>query len=225
MLLWLLACTDPPEPVESADPGPLRGAESFAFPLAEPDKFEQVVGVDHDPDVHEGIEQLICMDYLGRAFPWCYDEHDGSDYLLEGNWDAMDAGSVVILAAADGVVVDTDDGNYDRCHGDISSGDNSCDGYPMQANYVIIEHASGDRSRYWHMMSGSVMVEVGQTVHCGDPLGKVGSSGNSSQPHLHFEVESPEGEVIDPYAGPYSQPETWWLEQGDPEGMPGAACP
>lgn len=225
MLLWLLACVDPPVSNDSAAPEIPRGALSFAFPLADPGQFEQVVGVDHDPAVYEGIEQLICVDYNGRAFPWCYDEHDGSDYLLEGNWDAMDAGSVQILAAADGVVIDTADGNYDRCHGDISTGGNSCDGYPMEANYVILEHEGGVKSRYWHMKSGSVLVAVGDAVRCGDPLGLVGSSGNSSQPHLHFEVEDASGAVVDPYAGPNSQPETWWIEQGDPEDMPASTCP
>ncbi|MCB9760188.1 MAG: M23 family metallopeptidase [Alphaproteobacteria bacterium] len=230
MLIWLaLACKEPPDPVDSADsadtaPEVLRGALSFALPLAEPEAFDQVVGVDHDPEVHEGIEELLCTDYAGRGFPWCYDEHDGSDYLLEGSWDRMDAGSVAVLAAASGEVVDLDDGNYDRCHGDLGTGGVSCDGHPRRANYVIIEHAGGVRSRYWHLKTDSVAVTIGQQVACGEVLGLVGSSGNSSQPHLHFEVEGADGVVIDPYAGPWSQPETWWAEQNDPEALPGTTC-
>ena len=73
-------------------------------------------------------------------------------------------------------------------------------------------------------MSGSAAVAVGDLVQRGQVLGNIGSSGNSSMPHLHFELESPDGATIDPYAGPYSQPETWWVDQGDAEGLPGGDC-
>ena len=224
-------CADKP-PADSAPPGgvetaddTLRGALQFALPLRERELFELVLGVDHDPEVHEGAEELICTNYAGQPWPWCYDEHDGSDYILEGSWEVMDAGSAHILAAADGVVVDTDDGHYDRCHGDPATLDVSCDGHPIEANYVVVEHEGGYLTRYWHMMKDSVAVEVGQSVRCGDVLGLVGSSGYSSMPHLHFEVQSASGEIIDPYAGPYSQPETWWVEQGDDyDDLPGGDC-
>ena len=41
---------------------------------------------------------------------------------------------------------------------------------------------------------------------------------------IQQEVEDATGQVIDPYAGPMSQEETWWVEQGDPEGFPGLQC-
>jgi len=227
---WLVGCAvldqEPvsiPAPEDTAgDPVP-RGALAFRFPLADRALFEQVVGVDHDPVVHtDTLSQVLCTSYDGRAFPWCYDEHDGSDYLLLGGFDTMDAGSTPIVAAADGVVVETDDGNYDRCEASVDGID--CDGYPMDANYVILEHEGGYRTLYWHMKTDSVAVAVGDDVACGAPLGLVGSSGYSSAPHLHFELQDPAGATIDPYAGAYSQPETWWVDQGDPEGLPGSDC-
>ena len=136
--------------------------------------------------------------------------------MLQGGFATMDAGSAEIVAAADGVVTETEDGNYDRCHSDIASFDIDCDGYPMRANYVIIEHETGHKTLYWHMKKDSVAVVIGEEVFAGDVLGLVGSSGKSSQPHLHFEVKSPSGEMINPYAGPYSQPETFWCDQQDP---------
>ena len=201
-----------------------RGALQFRFPLVETTLFEQTIGVDHDPAVYEpaSLEAVICTSYDGRAFPWCYDEHDGSDYLLIGGFEAMDAGSATIVAAAPGEVVDVEDGHYDRCHATVEGID--CDGNDGIANHVILEHEGGRRTRYWHMLSGSVAVTVGQAVACGEILGRVGSSGYSSQPHLHFELTDDEDTVIDPYAGPWSQPETWWVEQGDPVGLPGDAC-
>lgn len=217
----LSGCAAPTEPRVFATLA--RDDVRFGFPLAEPDLFYQTVGVDHDPAIQEpGVWQGVCTDYLGRAFPWCYDEHDGSDYLLEGGFDTMDAGSVDILAAADGVVVETADGNYDRCH--VSGTQVSCDGYEMAPNYVIVAHRNGMRTMYWHMRKGSVAVAVGDEVACGDVLGLVGSSGYSSMPHLHFEVHDPSGHVIDPYAGPYSQEESWWAGQGHEEGLPEPGC-
>ena len=52
-------------------------------------------------------------------------------------------------------------------------------------------------------------------------LGIVGSSGNSSMPHLHFGLEDEDGVVIDPFAGPSSQEETWWCEQNPQGELPG----
>ncbi len=229
--MWLLvacAVTPPGEPVsleakESPPPDVLRGPLSFRFPLAERDLFEQLVGVDHDPEVHDdGLQGVQCTSYDGRSFPWCYDEHDGSDYLLVGGFDTMDAGSTAVVAAAAGVVVETEDGNYDRCAATLEGID--CDGYPMAANYVIVEHAGGWHTRYWHLKTDSVAVEIGEPVACGQTLGLVGSSGYSSMPHLHFELQNTDGLTTDPYAGVYSQPETWWVDQGDAEGLPGSDC-
>lgn len=135
----------------------------------------------------------------------------------------MDAGSAPIVAALDGVVVGIEDGNYDRCHTDISVGDVVCDGYPMRGNFVKLDHGNGIQSWYWHMKKGSVAVTEGQQVRCGDTLGLIGSSGYSSTPHLHFEVRVNEVSV-DPYAGAYSQPETWWEQQTTDDGLPGAGC-
>jgi murein DD-endopeptidase MepM/ murein hydrolase activator NlpD len=206
----------------SPDAGP--GGGPFAFPVADPTMIHQYIGVDHDPEMHGGdFGAAVCTGYDGRSFPWCYDGHEGSDYLLVGDFDAMDAGSVAVIAAADGVVISTHDGEYDRCHNDIT--EITCDGHPMIANHVIVEHDFGVRTWYWHLKKDSVVVTEGQRVQCGDELGLIGSSGNSSLPHLHFQVEDLDGNAIDPYAGTYSQNTSWWIDQGDPEELPAAGCP
>ncbi len=64
--------------------------------------------------------------------------------------------------------------------------------------YVEIGHGSGVVTRYCHMVAQPV-VSVGQQVATGDPLGAVGSSGNSTGPHLHFETRI-NGEPVDPTA-------------------------
>jgi peptidoglycan hydrolase FlgJ len=87
-------------------------------------------------------------------------------------------------------------------------------------NTVVVEHAGGVRTRYAHL--SSVQVSEGQDVASGTVVGRVGSSGRSTGPHLHFEVLQ-DGRAVDPavaatrYAGqlkleavvadlPHSQP-------------------
>ena len=53
-------------------------------------------------------------------------------------------------------------------------------------NYVVVSHGSGNTTLYAHMSSRKVT--VGQYVLQGDVLGITGSTGNSTGPHLHFEV-------------------------------------
>jgi murein DD-endopeptidase MepM/ murein hydrolase activator NlpD len=55
-------------------------------------------------------------------------------------------------------------------------------------NHVILKVAPGRFLLYGHMKTGSVRVKVGQKVREGQLLGQVGNTGNSSTPHLHFQV-------------------------------------
>lgn len=55
-------------------------------------------------------------------------------------------------------------------------------------NYVLINHHDGTYTLYAHGQAGSICVSPGQTVTQGQQIMRVGSTGNSSGPHLHFEV-------------------------------------
>jgi murein DD-endopeptidase MepM/ murein hydrolase activator NlpD len=58
----------------------------------------------------------------------------------------------------------------------------------ITGNYVMIDHGKNEYSLYAHLQPGSVRVHVGDQVKAGDLIGKLGSSGNSTEPHLHFHV-------------------------------------
>jgi len=72
-----------------------------------------------------------------------------------------------VVASAPGVVVKS---GYESLYG----------------NAVVVDHGAGYRSLYAHMSSCSV--EEGAFVNRGEELGKVGSTGRSTGPHLHYEV-------------------------------------
>jgi len=201
--------------------GPLR----FRFPIHDDDRNlinpRLVFGFDHDPADNDRIE---CLNYAEQSFPFCYNEHDGSDFLLSGGFARMDQDSARIVSAADGEVLSVEDGHYDRCHADVATMDISCDGHEMRANFVKLQHPDGWQTWYYHLRSGSVAVEPGDYIGCGEVLGLVGSSGYSSSPHLHFEVRSPQGGAIDPYSGVLNVPASLWLQQDSGDGLPGERC-
>jgi hypothetical protein len=66
-------------------------------------------------------------------------------------------------------------------------------------NGVMIRHADGWMTQYCHMAKGSIRVTRGQRVETGTPLGRVGLSGNTEFPHLHFNAFSNQTKV-DPFA-------------------------
>ena len=197
----------------------------FALPMANPDGTmiqTPVVGFDNDPA--PGASSVDCRSYSGEAFPHCYDGHDGSDFMLKGGFTTMDAGSTAVLAAAAGEVIEAHDGEFDRCQataqGIVCPGQNGV----TPPNYVKLRHADGQETSYFHLKKGSVRVSVGDSVPCGAELGLVGSSGYSSAPHVHLTLLDAQGTALDPFAGPGSHPESYWVEQDGPNGLPGAAC-
>lgn len=68
--------------------------------------------------------------------------------------------------------------------------------------HVVVEHSIdgvATQTTYGHMQQGSITVSPGQSVHWGDVVGLVGSTGASTGNHLHFEVHV-NGVPVDPYA-------------------------
>jgi murein DD-endopeptidase MepM/ murein hydrolase activator NlpD len=64
-------------------------------------------------------------------------------------------------------------------------------------NWVEVTHNDGSRTRYGHL-HGFGNIRKGQNIGAGTVVGTVGSTGNSSGPHLHFEVIDRSGKNVDP---------------------------
>lgn len=63
-------------------------------------------------------------------------------------------------------------------------------------NTVVVEHANGTRTRYAHL--SVVLVREGDTVEPGQVVGRAGSSGRATAPHLHMEVTDRHGRHLNP---------------------------
>ncbi|MFO7678624.1 MAG: M23 family metallopeptidase [Chloroflexota bacterium] len=184
---------------------PLKQAAGFTDP-----GYQAVTGyVDHNPAYPNQLRDYACGDQT-------YDtasgyNHQGTDYFLwPFGWNKMDDGAVEVVAAAAGVILGKTDGNYDR----------NCSFNSSQWNAVYIRHADNSVAWYGHLKNGSVTTKaVGQSVQAGEVLGIVGSSGNSTGPHLHFEVYRAlpytSSNLIDPYSGACNAKNSasWWAGQ------------
>ncbi|MBZ3907093.1 MULTISPECIES: M23 family metallopeptidase [Streptomyces] len=82
----------------------------------------------------------------------------------------------------------------------VKAGGNGAGDGPAYGNAVVIKHGNGTFSQYAHL--SKVNVKAGQVVKTGQRIALSGNTGNSSGPHLHFEVRTTAnyGSAIDPVA-------------------------
>jgi hypothetical protein len=123
-----------------------------------------------------------------------YDGHDGVDFRVPTL--AAQRAGVDVLAAAAGTVLRMRDGMEDvsvseRGRGSVQN--TEC------GNGVVIDHGEGWQTQYCHMAKGSLAVKPGEKVEAGARLGRIGLSGLSEFPHLHFTLRK-DGTVVDPFA-------------------------
>jgi murein DD-endopeptidase MepM/ murein hydrolase activator NlpD len=104
--------------------------------------------------------------------------HSGQDY-------AVPTGTPV-MAAHGGTVV--------------KAGGNGAGDGPAYGNAIVVKHGNGSYSQYAHL--SKVNVRVGQVVKTGQQIALSGNTGNSSGPHLHFEIRTTPnyGTAVDPVA-------------------------
>ncbi len=91
-----------------------------------------------------------------------------------------------LLAVADGTVVFVQDGLPEN-HGnqkDVTLHTL----LEYGGNFVVLDIGGGHYAFYCHCIPGSINVGVGDVVHEGDEIARLGNSGNSTAPHLHFQI-------------------------------------
>lgn len=186
-------------PVQLAASMPVRTGFSktqFRFPM------NGVAYVGWAPSMHSGHRFMPAQEFaldIARTGPggltYSGDGQKFADYFAYGD---------DILAAADGRVVLAVDGepefeevmqrpgesaeDYAKRHriGQAQRAARGLNG--VAGNHVMLDHGNGEYSFYAHMKPGSVKVKAGDVVKAGQVLGELGSSGNSTEPHLHFHV-------------------------------------
>ena len=164
--------------------------------------------VDHNPAFPNQILDWNCgIRTYDQASGY---NHRGVDIISQSfPWKRMYQNEQYAVAAAPGVIVLKQDGNFDR----------NCllnQGPTGDWNAVYLMHSDGSVTWYGHLKSGSLTrKEVGETVQTGEYLGVTGSSGNSRTPHLHFEIYNAADQLQDAYQGACNTMNnfSWWEVQ------------
>jgi len=143
--------------------------DDYTLPFYDP-SISLSYGVDRDPRVcyqrdWANVLWTDCNLQYGRV----YDGHTGMDYPMPV--------LSPIAASRDGTVIDLFEG-----FGTEQFGTNG--------NYVLVSHADGRRTLYYHLGHDGARVSVGQTVAAGQWIADSGCSGQCYGAHLHFEMRA-----------------------------------
>ena len=124
---------------------------------------------------------------LRFAIDWSRLGPDGLEYSGDSANNAdHHAYGADLLAVADGTIEAVTDGVPENVPGQTRAVPITLD--TRGGNLVILDIGDGRYATYAHLIPGSLTVRVGDRVKRGDILGKLGNSGNSGGPHLHFHV-------------------------------------
>ena len=115
-------------------------------------------------DKLQKIDRLSSPAHIGRL-------RNAIDFIVAEN--------TPVLAAADGIVTFVKD--------DSHIGGPSIE-YWHNSNFIVIEHPNGEYSRYDHLAHASALVRTRQYIKRGEVIARVGTTGFTYVPHLHFQV-------------------------------------
>ena len=186
--------TSTPEPSVAASPTPSAApsASPAAKPTPTPSPQPVVNPVKLEHDVLDNVDK-VCI-YL---FPVPNSSEITQEYSAEHKAiDIAASSGSPVYAAEDGTVsyVQIWDGSYDTT------------GMMSYGHMVEVRHADGNTTLYAHL--SEINVQQGEKVVRGQRIGRVGSTGNATGPHLHFEVITSEGKA-DPAEYLWTMPGEW----------------
>lgn len=168
-----------PSPTRAtAETGPVRDVDLLASSIADEGRRLRALerAVDHTSELMRTlplrwpIHGPVKSEFGMRPSPWTgrADRHDGLDI-------GAAPGTPVESPARGTVVAANQSGDYGR--------------------YVMLDHGNGIRSLYGHLQK--IDTKVGEQVEIGQVIGRTGSSGRSTGPHLHYELRV-DGKAVDP---------------------------
>lgn len=158
----------------------LRTPKGETFTVAYPLAVESLV-------MHGGPSLLTNYHYLHQSQRHAVDIGGASEdgMIMEPGDPLTDDGcfGAPLVAVADSIIVRVVSDEADVPIGERGKG------HPA-GNHVLLEIAPSRYALYAHMKQNSTVVEEAQSVRTGEALGECGNSGNTSQPHLHFQIQS-----------------------------------
>jgi hypothetical protein len=146
------------------------GGPLFAAPAFDGERGERVRFFDHEGRALDGafLARPVAYDYVSSRFGPRVHPITGRNQKHRGV-DLSARRGTPVWSAGDGVVVSATENRSAGLH-------------------VVVRHANGLRTKYFHLDAIDPAVVPGKRVLRGQPLGIVGSTGMSTGPHLHFEV-------------------------------------
>ena len=175
--------TSTPEPSAAASPTPAVPSASPTVtptPTPSPQPVTNPIKLEHE----------VLTDYETGGL-YLFPVPDGDEITQEYSeqhkaWDIAAVTGSAVVAAEEGTVtyVQIWDGSYDTT------------GMMSYGHMIQIEHPDGNTTLYAHL--SEINVQQGEKVVRGQRIGRVGSTGNSTGPHLHFEVMSETGKKENP---------------------------
>ena len=143
--------------------------------------YDETGELREDSGAFAGLSERLAFPFAERyGFSDCwYDDRDGGARRHTGT-DILCPEGTPELACVDGAILA------------VGGGEGT-------GNYVVLEGADGTQYHYYHMVEVSQLVQPGDTVKRGDPVGLAGNTGNSTANHLHIAIIAPDGVYVNPY--------------------------
>jgi len=165
---------------------PLRGGRWFAHEgpgAAQSHHWGSLVAVNGDLTIPQRFAfDFVGVDEAGHAL------RPGVVDLQKTTYADWIGYGVDVLAVADGTVASARDGEAEHQPLSAQPEPESLTADGLFGNYVVLDIGAHTFAGYAHLARGSVRVKAGDHVHRGQVIGRVGQSGNSAGPHLHFQL-------------------------------------
>jgi hypothetical protein len=155
----------------------VKHSEAFLYQEADPkSSFNAHYAEDGEALIHSGLRYPLDRLHITSRYGYRIHPITGSRAFHSGV-DYRGAVGTPVYAVADGIIVRS---SYDDASG----------------NHIAIKHSDNSQSWYLHLSQRGV--GMGQRVRSRQVIGKVGNTGRSNGPHLHFGVKQPSGSWMDP---------------------------